>query len=152
MLKIHRLLKYAVMYSAKYLPTFHKTLEPKYWGSRFLWNACIFPPDYTASCPRRWSYSHLPICEIWSQCYTVSPVFLQQLWYNEIKLTNCRYINRHEPKKVRNNVTPLLFAHFVEERTKISSLQCKSSQFSLWYSIPSKYRPMNFQKQIWKYS
>jgi len=79
-----------------------------------------------------------------------SPAFRQQIWYNEIKLPNCRYIHRHEPKKVQNNVTPLLFSHFEEELTNISSLQCKSSRFTRWYSIPSKYSPMNFQKQIWK--
>jgi len=46
------------------------------------------------------------------------------------------------PKKVRKNVTPLLFTHLEEGITKISSLQYKSSRFILWYSIPSKYRSM----------
>ena len=69
--KLCRLLKYIVMYSGKYLPTFQTRIETKYWGSRFLWNVCKFPPDYTASRPRRRCYSHLPIWNLSPQCHTV---------------------------------------------------------------------------------
>jgi hypothetical protein len=79
-----------------------------------------------------------------------SPLFRQQLWYNEIKLTNCRYIHRYGPKKAPNEVTPHFSLIWRKDLLKFQELIEKFSDFLSGIQFHQNIGLWIFQKQIWK--